>query len=189
MRGIRKKNFSRMKESSASKEEWYALRTANESRLAEMLAGKGVEVYCPTRKSRPSGGGKPRELALIPHVIFIRTRRSIALRLEAKGRKESDPMPMFWIYRYKKGDRIQGIPLYQMRLLQLLSADDSTRCEIYRKADFERGERVRIIGGTFKGLEGNVQRVKKNKHVVVRIEGVCAVMLPFIHPDLLEHIS
>ena len=48
---------------------------------------------------------------------------------------------------------------------------------------------MRVIGGQFKGYEGHVQRVKKNKHVIVKIEGVCLVMLPFIHPDLLEPID
>ena len=46
-----------------------------------------------------------------------------------------------------------------------------------------------MIGGPYKGYEGYVQRVRKNKHVIVKIEGVCMVILPFIHPDLLQPVS
>ncbi len=46
-----------------------------------------------------------------------------------------------------------------------------------------------VDGQVFPVAEGSVVRVKKNKHVVVKIEGVCMVLLPFIHPDFLAPID
>ena len=96
---------------------------------------------------------------------------------------------MFWIYRYPTDNTIRPIPPHAISLLRLLTADDTTRCEIFNKKDFRENEHVRITGGIYKGYEGYVQRVRKNRHVIVKIEGVCLVMLPFIHPDFLESID
>ncbi len=59
---------------------------------------------------------------------------------------------------------------------------------MYNKADFRPGQLVSVTDGPFRGLTGTVQRVRKNRHVVVAIQGICMIMLPFIHPDLLKPI-
>lgn len=167
---------------------WYAVRAGKDFDLAEILEGICEEIYFPVAEASGRRPGDRRK-AIIPHVLFIRTTKDEALSLETRGKSQEDPLPQFWIYRYSKGSEIAQISEQEMQLLRLLTATDSSRCEIYRKLDFEKGEHVRITAGQFAGHEGYVQRVKKNKHVIVRIEGVCAVMLPFIHPDLLEKIS
>ena len=43
--------------------------------------------------------------------------------------------------------------------------------------------------GIFKGVEGKVCRVKKDRRVVVTLEGVCSVAISCISPYLLEDIQ
>ena len=167
--------------------QWYAIRTRQDFRAEKALASLCEQVFFP-KETVTLTNHKKREKAIIPHVLFIKTTREHALALEAEGRQHPGASIPFWIYRYPASNEIQVIPQKAIALLRLLTADDTTRCEIFSKKDFKENQRVRITGGVYQGYEGFVQRVKKNKHVVVRIEGICMVMLPYIHPDMLENV-
>ncbi len=168
--------------------EWFAIKTRQDFRAEELLSQVCDEVFFP-KECINTPGQKPRTKAVIPHVLFIKTSRQHALDLEKEGRRCEGAAIPFWIYRYPTDNEIQVITQASIDLLRLLTSDDTTRCEIFNKRDFKENVRVRVTGGFYKGYEGYVQRVKKDKHVIVKIEGVCLVMLPFIHPDLLEQID
>lgn len=171
-----------------SRTEWFAIKTRQDFRAEEVLSTQCDEVYFPKETIRLPEG-KTRIRAVIPHVLFIRTTRTNALSLEAEGRKNPGQSVPMWVYRYPHDNRIQIIPQHSIDLLRLLTSDDSTKCRVYTANDFRVRQRVRVTGGLYKGYEGFVKRIEKNKHVIVSIEGVCMVILPFIHPDLLEAID
>ncbi len=174
--------------SHSSSSEWFAIKTRQEFKAAEFLSPLCEEIFLP--KETVDIPGKPkRDRAIIPRVLFLKTTRENILLLEREGRAHPEISVPFWIYRYPTDNAIQVIPQASIDLLRLLTADDTTRCEIFSKKDFKENQHVRITGGPFKGYEGFVQRVKKNRHVIVRIEGICLVMLPFIHPDLLSPLD
>ena len=52
-----------------------------------------------------------------------------------------------------------------------------------------KGDRVRITGGIFEGVEGVFVRIKGDRRVVVSIQGIMAVATTFIHPSLIEKID
>lgn len=166
---------------------WYAIKARRDSKAAEVLRDFCQEVFFP-RETITSSTGVVRHKAIIPKVLFIRTTHDEAIELERESHAEGSRLVPFRIYRYLRDDDIQPIPDDQIRLIYLLTAEDSERCEVFTKTDFKRGQTVRVKEGTFKGYIGTVQRVRKNKHVLVEIEGVCMILLPFIHPDLLEPI-
>lgn len=168
--------------------QWFAIKTRQDFKAEQFLLNACDEVFFP-KKTVMTQGKKPRIRAVIPHVLFIRTTRSNALALEAQGRKLSGQSLPFWIYRYPGNNEIQIIPPRAIHLLRLLTTVDTEGCRIYRPREFRISERVRVTAGIFKGYEGYVKRIDKNKHVVVGIEGVCMVILPYIHPDLLEKID
>ncbi len=167
---------------------WYAIKTRQDFKAEEVLTPLCEEVFFPKHVVKSPSGTKRRR-AIIPHVLFIKTTERNALALETAGRSIPGLPVRFWIYRYPDNNDIQIITGSQINLLRLLTEEDSARCEIFSKTDFKTGQRVRVTGGEFQGYEGYVQRVKKNRHVIVKIEGICLVMLPFIHPDLLAPIS
>jgi transcription antitermination factor NusG len=51
------------------------------------------------------------------------------------------------------------------------------------------GKRVRITAGRFKDVIGVVKRIKKNRHVVVQIEGIAAVAITFVPSEFLEYLT
>ena len=167
---------------------WFAIKTRNDFRAEATLAAHCQEVFFPKETVRTKDR-KPRVRPLIPRVLFIRTTEENALFLEEAARENPELYPSFWIYRYPHDRTIRVIPRKSIDLIRLLTSGDTTRCQIFSKTDYKEGQRVRIIGGPFQGYEGNITRVKKNRHVIVRIEGICMVMLPYIHPDLLEAIG
>lgn len=167
---------------------WFAIRTHQVFTIEKVLSDKCDEVFFP-KETISNPGKKTVVKAAIPHVLFIKTTHHNARELENFSRRHPEQSIPFWIYRYPKDDEIQIIPQKSIDLLRLLTADDASRCRIYTGRKFRAKERVRVIGGTYKGYEGYVQRVQKNKHVIVKIEGVCMVILPFIHPDLLQCVN
>ncbi len=170
------------------RQEWFAIKTRQDFRAESELAQSCEEVFFPKEIVKVQGK-KDRVRAFIPHVLFIKTTRENALQLEKEGREHPEGSIPFWIYRYPHDNQIQTIHPSSIHLLRLLTSDDTTKCQIFNKKDFKENQLVRITSGRFKGFEGHVVRVKKNKHVVVKIEGICMVMLPFIHPDFLEVVG
>lgn len=54
------------------------------------------------------------------------------------------------------------------------------------KPEYHVGDRVRVTEGPFKGAEGHIKRIKKDRRLIVAIRGVVAVATTFIHPSFLE---
>lgn len=167
---------------------WYAIRTRRDFRAETVLGAECEEVFFPKEEVRQPSGKKTLR-AIIPHVLFIRTDYRHALELEQRGRDPNDRMIPFWIYRYEKSGQIQKIPESQISLLRLLTGNNGEGCEILRNTNLRQGQHVRVTGGLYKGYEGYIQRIRKNRHVVVHLEGICLVVLPYIHPDLLEVLT
>ena len=71
------------------------------------------------------------------------------------------------------------------RELALKNYLDSKQIE---NINLKRGQRVRITGGVFEGVEGEFVRIKDDRRVVVVIQGLMAVATAFIHPSLIEQI-
>ena len=167
---------------------WFAIKTPKDFAAEAFFKDKCDDVFFP-KEYVATENKKQRVRAVIPHVLFIKTTKENALSLEEFGRKHPEQSIPFWIYRFPKVNEIQVIPEISVELLRLLTSDDTSRCRIYTGHEFKENQRVRVTGGIYKGYEGYVQRIQKNKHVIVKIEGICMVILPFIHPDLLEKIE
>lgn len=63
---------------------------------------------------------------------------------------------------------------------------------LYLPADdpnLKSGDKVRIMGGVFAGVEGVFKRIKRGTRVVVVINGLMAVATTSIHPSLIEKIN
>ncbi|MDE6715756.1 MAG: KOW motif-containing protein, partial [Muribaculaceae bacterium] len=168
-----------MNEQYTEEAEWFAIKTRQDFKAEEQLAPLCEEILFP-KETVKLPGKKSKQRAIIPHVLFIKTTKQNAIALEQQGREHPELSVPFWIYRFPKSKQIQVIPESSIILLRLLTADDTTKCEIYNKMDFKENQYVQITSGPFAGYKGHVVRVKKNKHVVVRIEGICALLLPFI---------
>jgi transcription antitermination factor NusG len=48
---------------------------------------------------------------------------------------------------------------------------------------------VVVTDGPFKGAEGHIKRIKKDRRLVVTIAGVVAVATAYIHPSMLKKVE
>lgn len=55
--------------------------------------------------------------------------------------------------------------------------------------ELHRGQKVRVTGGVYKGAEGYIKRVRRNRKFLVAISGIAVVAVSYIHPSYLEPID
>lgn len=170
---------------------WYAIRTDDVFAVEKIMVERCDQVYLPTRTIAPEGR-KPRVAALIPHVMFLRATLRQVVDMEQAGRRnDSDPdNPPLWIYRNPGDTNPCAITERSIHLLRLLTGDTAQEtCRIYNPQKLTVDSHVRIIGGPFEGYEGFVKRIGRDRRVIVEIQGLCMVILPRLHPDLLEPLD
>lgn len=54
------------------------------------------------------------------------------------------------------------------------------------RPEYHLGDRVVVTDGPFKGAEGHIKRIRKDRRLVVTIPGVVAVATAYIHPSMLK---
>ena len=57
------------------------------------------------------------------------------------------------------------------------------------RPEYHEGDRVVVTDGPFKGAEGHIKRIKRDRRLVVTIRGVVAVATTYIHPSLLRKVE
>jgi transcription antitermination factor NusG len=165
---------------------WYAARVKyqTEKKIKAWLESKNMEHFIPFRTVviEYKGKKKQREKPLIPCLIFVCTNYQTALSLP-----EESGYSISYI-RNIDTKRIQIIPDKQMQdCMFLLNLSDKTfRIE---NANLKKGDRVRVVKGSFTGIEGELIRIKGHKRVVVRLEGVFSLVTTYIPGEYLERIG
>ncbi len=170
---------------------WYALRItySRELALKELLDKEKVENFLPLHYEYVVKNER-RIRKLVPAVhnlVFIRaTRRKID---EIKEEKAAT-LPIRYIMNRETNSPIV-VPDNQMRDFIAVAGTTDQQIVYLPPIDLSmtKGERVRIIGGVFEGVEGIFIRVRGDRRVVVSIPGVMAVATAFIHPSLIVPIK
>ena len=192
---------------------WYALKVFF-SKVFEMeaaLSEMDLETYIPVRKVQLKGEEHlraARRLAtpdetrrdnqylqagpvifkrepIVTSLMFVRAPEeklpAISERVFGKG----------FIYRTADGTRFSVIPDKQMAMFQLVCSSGEQGLEYYSDEDMTRyksGDRVRVLEGPLKGAEGYIKRIRKDRRLLVAIEGFIAVATTFIPPQFLEKV-
>lgn len=182
-----------MKESNTPEDQelvWFAMSAPyrREMIAKELLDQKGVENFIPMRYDAVSTrrGSKTKKLVpAIHNLIFARTTRPTIQTIKRGVNC------LQYLTKVSEGKNIPiVVPDRQMQQFM-------TICEQYNEQlrfvnpdeiDLKRGDRVRIIGGEFDGVEGRFVKVKgiRNRRVVVELENITTVVLTEIAPDLIE---
>ena len=125
----------------------------NEKKVADRLTQSGIEVYCPmvTQIKQWSDRKKKTETPLIPSYVFV--------NLEEKNRNDVFEVPgvvryLFWL----------GKPAI-VREVEILALKESLK-ETFSSVeitDYKKGDTINIPEGPFKGKEGTIKQVSKNK--------------------------
>lgn len=168
---------------------WYALRVtySRELALKAYLDEADIENFIPMRYEYVVKSGR-RVRKLVPAVhnlVFVRTSRAFIDCL-----KDETSLPIRYIMDKETNSPII-IPEHQMRNFIAVAGTNEEQLVYLEPAvvALRRGQRVRVTGGLFEGVEGEFIRVKNDRRVMVSIQGVMAVATTFIHPSFIEPIN
>ena len=166
-------------------EMWYPMRIAYQqsARVRAGLEAMGIRYFFPMewRWVMHADGQKHYEhLPVFASMIFIHASYARLCQLKST---EWAFMPLRFYTRSCTDDaaerEIFPIPEKQMKDFMRLSMSNDERVVFLKETDYLKviSQRVRIIEGEFAGVEGVVKRIKNNRCVVVRLDGLASVAL------------
>lgn len=152
---------------------WYAAKVFQNrtTPVANMLQQQGIKYFIPSK--------------VIASLAFIKTTETSIQQLQEAHRRE------FWVYRNRGSKEPTAIPEHEMEVFMFVATAGAQGMIPLGedKPEYHVGNRVRVKDGPFKGAEGHIKRIKKDRRLVVSIHGVVAIATTYIHPDLLEIIE
>lgn len=160
------------KEEQLDIERWYAAKV-HYNRLAplkEQLLEDGIETFVP---------------GMIKSLLFVKSNETYMAQFEQRN------FGRLWVYRNPSTRKLSAIPEREMELFIFVCTAGQQGLSYLGddKPEYHQGDRVRVIDGVFKGAEGYIKRIKKDRRLVVSVKGVVAVATAYIPPQFLETIT
>lgn len=152
---------------------WYAMKVYYnrvQPLIAEAREG-GVEFFAPTD--------------VIGSLLFLHCTEEEVLHFVAERWQR------LWLYRDLDSHRPSVIPDREMEVFRFVVTAGRDGLELLGddRPEYHEGDRVVVTGGPFKGAEGHIHRIKRDRRLVVAIRGVVAVATTYIHPSLLRKVE
>ena len=169
---------------------WHAIRVTygREMKVKEFLDSIGVNSFVPLcYKEYVKNGKKVKKLtSAISNLIFIHSSQDQIDRLKRLIERTT---PIRYIYD-KSTRKPIVVPDKDMQHFITVSGTLDEQLVYLTEIDshLRKGERVKVMDGTFAGVEGEVVRIKRNKRVLVSIEGVMAIATAHIPSVFLQKI-
>lgn len=169
---------------------WYAMRATyrREPDAIRLLEKENLGCFVPMQyKISIRRGKKVRTLVpIIRNLVFVHARPSELKRIK------SQVTYLQYITDTRSGQKII-VPDIQMQRFIAVAGTYNDHLLYFRpeELNLSKGTRVRVTGGDFAGQEGIFLKVKgaRDRRVVIEIQGVIAVAMATIHPDLIEVIA
>ena len=169
-------------------EQWYVLRVSygRAEKANEILKAKGIETHLPlhTVYKEVDGKRKKQRVPMLPNFLFVRTTLSI---LESLIKLSPDfRFISFYYDHFNTKSNGKNPPLVvpansMENFIKLTSIDDEHILLIDEiNGTYKQGDYVRIIDGSFKGIEGRVTKITGQKRVIVELPGLCSVATAYI---------
>lgn len=172
-----------------SEQKWYPLRVTynREIKVKQALDSLKIENFLPMKyRIVMRGERKIKErVAAIHNLIFVYSNLLCLQEL-----KDSTTLPIRYIMNRESGQPI-SVPENQMRDFIAVAGTIDEQI-IYLEpnlSNFIKGDRVKITGGVFEGIEGYFMRIRGDRRVVVCLNGIAAVATAFIHPSFVQKIN
>lgn len=149
-----------------------------------MLAhNDNIEHFTPMRATEHVAEGRTiiTEHPIMPSLLFVKCSTEYIAQLSARTNANVRA------YCSPGTSTPQPIPDHEMDLFRFVTRTASRELELL-DSNIELGDRVRITGGVFRGVEGYIRRIHGTKRLVVAIEGVTVVATTFIPKEYIEKI-
>lgn len=129
---------------------------------------------------------------LVASLIFLRANEDEIISVDARLKDEMILGRLLgFIYKTADFKKWATIPDKQMESFRLLTENGGDGLTFYTAnlVKLAQGDKVRVIDGPLKGAEGYIKRIKKDRRLLVCVEGVIAVASSYIPDRMLEKIE
>ena len=170
---------------------WFPMRVTynRELKIKEALDNLQIESFLPMKYEWVN---KKRQLVpAIHNLIFIHSTQQTITDLKMT-KKDFEPLRYFMSTTKTEERRtIVHVPDAQMNnFIRVASVQDDSIIHLDSNDFINKiGKHVKITEGQFKDVEGVIKRIKKNKYVVVQIEGIAAVAIAYVPACWIQEIS
>ena len=167
---------------------WYALRVSysRELKVQSQLNIRGVRTFVPMmwKKVEVAGQLQKKLVPAINNLCFVFwSKAEIDGFIREYG--EKSPVHYYW-------DRTKGCPMMVpskemddfIKISSTLDEDIIYLTEISEK--LREGQFVKVLNGSFAGVEGRVVRIRKSRRIMVELPGMLAVASTLIKPGDFE---
>ncbi len=175
--------------------QWFPMRVTyhRELKIKKALDEIGIENFVPMHYEivNTPDGRKRMLVPAIHNLIFVRSTQETLTELKITHREFEPLRYIMTVSRHNDTPKsILRVPDKEMEnFIRVASTqDENIQYLDYNEFIGKEGKHVRINEGTFAGVEGIIKRIKKNKHVVVQIEGVAAIAITFVPSKYLSFI-
>ena len=194
-------DYQPIKEATDQQVYWYPMRVTyhRELKVKEALDSLGIESFLPMQYKFVDDKVTLRKKKLVPaihNLLFIHSTRQHITTLKTTRPELS---PLRYMTDRTKSESQDGngrshiliVPDRQMKNFMQVAAVQDDRIMYLETTDFinKIGRKVRITEGAFAGVEGEIKRIKGNRRVVVRLEGITAVAITFVSPNCIEFVE
>ena len=177
-----------------SGKQWFVLRVSYNRyvKARNFLDENLIEYYLPMRAVLTSSGKRNNE-PLLPNLIF-----AYVCEETVKALIENNPRNTVLSYYYNHfvlNEFGKNPPLVvpedeMLNFINVTSVDNEHIMIVEpERCHYKSGDKVRIVGGDFKGVEGKVARVSGQQRVVVEIQGLCLIATAYIPSAFIEPIK
>lgn len=166
-------------------EGWYVAKTYRQERkIKELLTRMGVKHFIPFHETVKEIGGKRKkvEVPFISGLIFVH-----GCKKECISLINDYGYPMRYLRDFSSRSLLR-VPGKQMEDFIYLVEQHENEIEVLPH-DLRRGDRVRVVAGSFAGIEGELVRIAGHRRVVVRIDNLFTVATVYIPGNYLEKID
>ena len=171
---------------------WYAMRVPyrNEIKVQNKLKEKGIETFIPKKRKLVKRRGRSyyELLPAVNNLIFVHSKLDIIKDVK------KEILNLQYLVNKVNG---QSLPIIvrDSEMQQFIRVVENYEEEVNyfcpEEINISKGTRVRIIGGSFDGVEGVFMKVKgkRSKRVVVMLDKLLAVVMAEVKSDLIEVIK
>jgi transcription antitermination factor NusG len=176
---------------------WYVFRASygREDWASDYIVEDGTFVYIAKRYVRKIVNGKPKKVleTLIPNILFVYTTKE-----KAEEYVKNTPALSYLTYYYNHFEQDETnmnppltISYKEMENFMMATCNMSEHLKFVNESQchFKGGEKVRVIDGTFAGVEGRVARVAGQQRVVVSLSNIGLISTAYIPTAFIRHID
>ena len=130
---------------------------------------------------------------MVTSLVFVQASREQIIRLDAElQEKYRNGKGRGFVYKTADRQDYAVIPDRQMAAFRLVTESGVSGLSFFSGDEITRyrqGDKVRVTEGPLKGAEGYIRRIRKDRRLLVSIDGVVAVATSYIPMSQLEKVE